>query len=137
MNLTDKIDLYVIPNEHVPIVRTTDLVHTALNAMSEHGLGIACIVDEQQKLKGVFTDGDIRRHFLSPTKPFVALFSDDIIEHSTVNPKSLLLGNTIEDALKIFSGNQVWDVPVLDHDGTLVGLLHLHKLLEGLSEGLA
>mgnify|MGYP003330082119 CR=1 FL=1 len=51
--------------------------------MCDFGLGIACIVNSQKELKGVFTDGDIRRLILKVQKPIAALFVDDVKDYST------------------------------------------------------
>ena len=56
--------------------------------MSQFNLGILCIVDEENRLKGIITDGDLRRMLLNIQKPFSAFFIDDVIKHSK---KTLLL----------------------------------------------
>jgi len=98
--------------------------------MSALKLGVVCVVDSYNILKGVFTDGDVRRLLLSDQKLLSAIFVDDIIVHSNHNPLVIEENVTITDALKIIEEKKVWDVPVVDKNKKLIGLLHLHRIIK-------
>ena len=69
-----------------PIVKENTIFKEAIEKMSEFNLGILCIVDNKFELRGIITDGDLRRMLLNIQKPFSAFFVDDIIKHSKKNP---------------------------------------------------
>lgn len=116
--------------ERFPVLEPHDLLKTALEQMTAKRLGIACIIDSDGVLQGIFTDGDIRRHLLTVQRPFAALFSDDIIEHAQRKPTTVLGQSSLRDALDTMARLQIWDLPVVDDQGRLIGLLHLHPLVE-------
>jgi len=122
-------DLILKPDE-IPVLQTNDMVKNALEKMSELKLGVVCVVDSHNILKGVFTDGDVRRLLLSDQKLLSAIFVDDIIVHSNHNPLIIEENIAITDALKIIEEKKVWDVPVVDKNKKLIGLLHMHKIIK-------
>ena len=77
-------DLILKPDE-IPVLQTNDMVKNALEKMSELKLGVVCVVDSYNILKGVFTDGDVRRLLLNDQKLLSAIFVDDVIVHSNHN----------------------------------------------------
>ena len=58
-----------------PIVKEKTIFKEAIEKMSQFNLGILCIVDEENRLKGIITDGDLRRMLLNIQKPFSAFLS--------------------------------------------------------------
>ncbi len=100
--------------------------------MGKARLGIICIVDEDGKLAGILTDGDIRRKLLNVQKPFSAFFVDDVIDHAIRSPLVVSDQDDIKTAVQKMEEKQVWDLPVLDANNVLVGLLHLHPVVQAL-----
>ncbi|OSI13575.1 CBS domain-containing protein, partial [Neisseria dumasiana] len=49
--------------ERLPVAKTDTLLREGILIMSEKGLGMICIVDDEGKVLGIFTDGDLRRVF--------------------------------------------------------------------------
>ena len=98
--------------------------------MNKFGLGIACIVDSNNKLKGILTDGDIRRLILRVQKPLAALFVDETFNYSTTKFTSLNESTHLNEAVTIMERHKIWDIPITDKNGTLKGLLHLHPALK-------
>ena len=120
----------MLPLTRMPVVKPMTLLKATLAEMTHHKLGIACIVDEQGRLVGIFTDGDVRRMLLRDQKPFPALFADDIIVHATREPTTVDTGSSLADALATMELKQIWDLPVIDPGGKLAGLLHLHPAIK-------
>lgn len=118
--------------DKIPIVLPDTFFKKVLEDMSTHRLGIACVVDSSKKLLGIITDGDIRRKLISVQKPFSAFFVDDAIDHVIKNPITCGPMDTLSDAVQKMKKLQVWDLPVLDDQGSLIGLLHLHPAVEAL-----
>lgn len=118
--------------DRVPVIGETVIFKEALEEMGRKKLGIACIINTQKKLMGILTDGDIRRMLLRVQKPFSAFFVDDALDHAIHSPLSIGPSNTLRDAVRLMDDKQIWDLPVIDTSGVLVGLLHLHPAVEAL-----
>jgi len=116
--------------DRVPVIRESVIFKEALEEMGRKRLGIACIINEQKRLMGILTDGDIRRMLLRIQKPFSALFIDDAIEHSIQFPTTIAPGDTLVHAIRLMEHKHIWDLPVVNDLGVLVGLLHLHPAVE-------
>lgn len=126
-----KIKEVMITTDNFAQVSPSDFFKVALDKMSESKLGIVCIV-ENKKLKGIITDGDIRRKLLNVQKPFSALFSDYSIDHAITSPTTCNQNETLISAIEIMEKKQIWDLPVINDNGDLVGLLHLHAAIKQL-----
>ena len=122
----------LLPPEAIPVVPPRTLVKEALEKMSASKLGLACIVDDDGRLIGLFTDGDLRRLLLRSQKPISALFADDIIDHARREFSSVRADTSIDDALNLLQERDIFDLPVLDEGGHLQGLIHLHPALRAL-----
>jgi len=114
-----------------PISRPDTILKEVLDKMDAFSLGIACIVDDDQNLIGIITDGDIRRKILSSQKPLPALFVDDVIDHAILNPYTVQKDTSISQVIKIMDEKKIWDLPVLDKS-KFIGLIHLHTILESI-----
>ena len=125
-----KVEDVMIVKDKFPVIKERFLFKEALDVMNEKKLGIACIVDEQNKLKGILTDGDVRRKLLKAQKPLSALFVDDCLEHAIVSPIFVNPDTDLTYALQLMEEKQIWDLPVLDINGKLAGLLHLHSVVK-------
>jgi arabinose-5-phosphate isomerase len=115
-----------------PVIGRETILKEALEEMGKFRLGIACIVDEGQKLLGILTDGDIRRKLLKVQKPFSALFVDDALDHAIQSPVCVRPDDSLIQSVGVMGDKQVWDLPVVDEQGRLVGLLHLHPAVKAL-----
>ena len=115
-----------------PIVDERELVRETIIEMCNYGLGVACIVDSNNKLKGVFTDGDIRRLILKVQKPIAALFVDDVKIYCTKIYASITPDTSLKSAILLMEELNIWDLPVVDNETNLKGLLHLHPALKKL-----
>ena len=129
-NIKIKVKDVMLPISKVPRVESDAILKDALEKMSMYKLGIACVVDKQNKFIGLITDGDIRRILLSVQKPLSALFMEDILDHISTSPTYVNPELSINEATKLIGEKSVWDLPVVSRDMSLLGLFHLHKALE-------
>ncbi len=114
--------------EQVPILPITASLKKALDLMSEKHLGIACLIDEDGLLKGVLTDGDLRRLLLTKQSPLPALLVTEAIFFGNSNPTTANEEDLIEKLKEIMNLKQIWDLPIVDSNSKLVGLLHRHDV---------
>lgn len=128
-------DVMLSPGQF-PIIEKTTILKEALGKMGKYSLGIVCIVDHNNKLCGILTDGDIRRKLLKVQKPFSAFFVDDASIHSINKPICCEANDSLYKAVIIMGEKRVWDLPVIDKDHKLLGLLHLHPAVKALLERL-
>jgi CBS domain-containing protein len=118
--------------DRVPVIDETVIFKEALEEMGRKRLGIACIVNPQKKLRGILTDGDVRRMLLRVQKPFSAFFIDDALDHAVQFPLTIAPSDTLVHAVHLMDEKRIWDLPVVDTTGVLVGLLHLHPAVKAL-----
>ena len=126
-------DILLAPDA-IPAMPPQTLMREALEMMTAGRLGLACVVDREGRLLGLFTDGDLRRLLLRSQKPLSALFADDIINHARTEFMSVDRGTGIAEALSLLQEQEIFDLPVLSPDGKLEGVIHLHPALRALLE---
>lgn len=112
-------------DDALPAVRLGTPLKEAIVSMSEKGLGMLAVTDNEGRLKGVFTDGDLRRLFQQRDR-FDGLTVDEIMHPS---PKTIPAERLATEALKVMQANHVNGLLVTDADGVLTGALNMHDLL--------
>lgn len=127
MNIKD----VMLSLDEFPVVTKDVIFKEVLEEMGNKKLGIACVVDDNYKLLGILTDGDIRRKILSIQKPLSSIFIDDCLDHAILSPKTISIDDPIIMAVNLMGENKIWDLPVVEN-GILKGLLHLHPLVNSL-----
>lgn len=110
--------------ERLAAVNKAALVRDAVLAMTSARAGSAAIVDDDQRVVGVFTDGDLRRH-LTET-PDMA--SRPVSEFMTRDPITLTQDHLAVDVLKLFEEHNIDDLVVVDHEGRLAGIVDIQDL---------
>ncbi|MBD3823324.1 MAG: KpsF/GutQ family sugar-phosphate isomerase [Epsilonproteobacteria bacterium] len=116
------------------LMRTTDLpiidkdtsVREAIVKITEGRLGTV-IITENEKLIALVSDGDIRRALMSENFSL----EDNIYRYATHNPMSIDDAQMLASkALEIIEENKIQLLVVTDKDKRVVGLLHIHTLIE-------
>ena len=124
------IDNLLIPNSKIPVLGEKNILKEALEEMMKHKYGVCFCVNKHGNLLGILTDGDIRRKILNVQKPFSALLGDDLLLHINKKPKKVLNNSNLDKAFKIMKKNSIWDLPVIDKNNKLQGMLHLHPVVK-------
>lgn len=89
--------------------------------------GAACVVDDNGRLVGFFTDGDLRRRL----QEFGGeLLSMPISRVMTQNPTTIKVGCLAADASRILEERRFDELPVVEADGRLAGLIDVQDLLQ-------
>ena len=112
-------------DEALPAVLLGTPLKEAIVRMSEKGLGMLAVTDAEGRLKGVFTDGDLRRLF-QERDSFAGLKVDDIMHAS---PKTISADRLATEALKAMQSGHVNGLLVVKENGVLIGALNMHDLL--------
>lgn len=128
MSSNDSVASRSLPLSKVPVIPLDATLKKALDKMTEHRLGIALIVHSDESLAGVITDGDLRRLLLGHQSPLPELLITPAINFGTRSASVILSSTSVEEAAKLMSEKEIWDLPVVDGSGKLIGLVHRHNL---------
>jgi arabinose-5-phosphate isomerase len=112
--------------EEVPRVSAQATVSEALVEMSHKRLGMTAVVDDDQRLIGLYTDGDLRRTL---DDPGVDLRSTRIKEVMTRSPKTIGADALAVEAAQLMETHKISGLLVVDTERRVVGALNIHDLL--------
>jgi arabinose-5-phosphate isomerase len=108
-----------------PVVRESARVKDVLVAITKARAGCASIVDARGRLRGIFTDGDLRRHLDSATN----LAQRCVGDLMTRRPKTIDPDRLAAEALRILREHKIDELVVVDARQRPVGLLDVQDLL--------
>lgn len=108
----------------VPRVSASATMAEAVAEMSAKRLGMTCIVEGDERLAGILTDGDLRRLMLRTERPLEGRVQDAMIRKPrTIGPDALA-----SEALRMMEEHQITSLPVVGDGGVLVGVIQIHDL---------
>jgi len=109
----------------LPAVGPGTLLSAGLLEMSRKGLGMTTVVDDDRRVLGIFTDGDLRR-----------TLDRQVDVHSTAMREVMTAGGKVAkprmlaaEAVRLMEEHRITALPVVDDEGRLVGALNVHDLL--------
>lgn len=108
-----------------PVAKLNQTVSDCLVSMTSGGYGAVSIVDDEGNLKGIFTDGDLRRLMSSKPGDVSGLVLSDLDLHM---PKSIESSALLEEASDLFKSHQI-DTLVVTEDGKAIGMLDIQDLV--------
>ena len=111
--------------ERLPKVLQTASVSEALLEMSKKGLGMTAIVDQQDKVLGIYTDGDLRRSLDKNIDVHNASISDVM----TKNCRTTTADELAASIVKIMDDHGINGFLVTDENNTLIGAFNMHDIL--------
>jgi dTDP-glucose pyrophosphorylase/CBS domain-containing protein len=107
------------------IVKHNASIKFSIGVIDANAAQVALIINDDNKLAGIITDGDIRRAILSNHK-----LDDPVSAIMTKDPLTLLSGATRSDALKVMRESLVHHIPVINDDSNLVDFFVLDDLIK-------
>lgn len=108
-----------------PIVKEHARVKDVLLAITAARAGSATVIGKKGKLKGIFTDGDLRRHL----KKNLDLSKIEVRDVMTKNTKTLKKGCLAVEALRILREYKIDEIPIVDGKSRPIGLVDVQDLL--------
>ena len=110
--------------ENSALVKADAIVRETLYEMSRARSGAAIVVDDDNRLLGIFTDGDFRRR---------AADDDDVLKRNmsevmTVNPVTVKADSMVAEVVKIVESRRIDDLVVIDNDGKVAGFIDIQDL---------
>ena len=112
-------------DEDVPRVHADTPLRDGLIEMSRKKLGMTVVVDDQDRILGVFTDGDLRRAL---DKTSVDVRTTRMKDVMTANPKRIGPRELAAEAVHLMETYAITALPVADANGKLLGALNVHDL---------
>jgi len=109
----------------IPRVYEKDSMKAAIREMNRLQLGLTLVLNHNDLLAGIITDGDLRRIIMTSK----SVFEMPIPDVMTPNPRTLRPDSPVYDALNIMEKFQITALPVTGVDGKVEGVLHLHDIL--------
>ncbi len=112
--------------DEVPRVPDTATISEAVVEMSHKRLGMTAVVDADGRLRGVFTDGDLRRALDDPRADLRSMKVAEVMGRS---PKSIGPERLAVEAARMMEDFKINGIVVVDEHSRVVGALNIHDLL--------
>ncbi|WP_435980508.1 KpsF/GutQ family sugar-phosphate isomerase [Psychrobacter sp. DM4] len=123
--LTRVEDLMHTSVDQLPLVNQQSPLHKALFTMTHGRLGMTVVTDDEQRVVGIFTDGDLRRVLERGVD-----LSVPIHEVMTINPRQIERTMRASDALSVMNENGISQLLVMDDEDQLQAIITVHDLLQ-------
>jgi len=123
--------------DDVPRVAPDTPLADAVGEMSAKGLGLSVLVDEGGQVVGILTDGDLRRALVQAGKTGADILGAPVRDLASLSPKAIAPDLLAVEALRLMEEGKpkpdgkigrITSLVVLQEDGRLAGVLHLHDL---------
>jgi len=119
-----RVESWMRSGKDCPIVEAGTPMRDVIYEMSRKALGMTCVVDDQEKLLGIITDGDLRRHMERGD----AILNKTAAEVMTKNPVAIPPNMLAAEALNIMENRKITALVVIGDDRRVAGVVHLHNL---------
>ena len=112
--------------DDIPLVNKNATMKEMILIMTSKRLGCVVIKDEKGKIAGIFTDGDLRRLAEQNQELFSYRAEDVMIK----DPKAISQSAVLDAGLAIMEKHSISQLPTLDENQKLIGIIHLHDILK-------
>ncbi|HXV75503.1 MAG TPA: KpsF/GutQ family sugar-phosphate isomerase [Candidatus Polarisedimenticolaceae bacterium] len=110
--------------QDVPRVAAAATLAATVEEIDRKKLGMTCVVDDDGRLCGVLTDGDLRRRMLRVERPMEGTAG----EAMTRGPSTIGAEALASEALKMMEDRKITSLPVVDPSGLVLGVIQIHDL---------
>ena len=107
------------------LLTPTSTIKEALKIIDSGAMKLAIVIDEDEKLIGTLTDGDIRRGLLGDLT-----LNDSIETIIYKTPTVCNIEDTKEKILEVAIAKKLYQIPIVDNDGKLIGIEEVDELLK-------
>ena len=115
----------LLVKQSAPQVKLNDDIRTVILEISSKRMGAAAVINDENKLSGIITDGDLRR-MMQQYEDVKPLKAKDIM---SVSPKTIAEDELAINAFHLMEKNSITQL-VVCKDGEYLGLVHLHDILK-------
>lgn len=122
-----------------PVVGSSAAFASIIDALTRQPIGGVSVVDDEGRLVGLLTDGDVRRAIAAARGSVQDLLASPASDFMTKRPNSISPETLAFDALRTMETHKprpVYVLPVVEASGKVVGMIHMHALVQaGLTSG--
>jgi arabinose-5-phosphate isomerase len=118
-----KVFEFMRKDSQIPIVKFNTKMSEVIIEMTSKHLGCTAVVDNENKMIGIITDGDLRRHL---NQNFFAEIAENIM---TKNPITIVKESLAIEAFTLMNKKSITSIFVLENH-KIIGVLHLHDCLK-------
>jgi arabinose-5-phosphate isomerase len=122
--LAIKVKEVMLTDDHIPRVVLGSKVKEAIREIDKKGIGATLVVDSENRLKGIVTDGDLRRALLTKR----SLNNLKVEEIMSASPKTIDKEQRAVEALGIMELHGITHLVIMDRQKRVTGIVHLHDL---------
>lgn len=115
----------LMQTENPPQVAITENLPAIIIEISSKLMGAVAVIDTKGQLKGIITDGDLRR-MLQKNKDLTQLTANDIM---TKSPSTTTAEQLAIEAYQVMNAKSITQLPVVNQDNEYIGMVHLHDIL--------
>jgi arabinose-5-phosphate isomerase len=115
----------MLTGDSIPRSRPDEPLAGAIREMGAKNLGTTLVVDDEDVLTGIITDGDLRRALAAPGR----ILDRQVKEVMTPHPQAVGPDTLASQALELMEQKAIMVLPVVDQEGKVQGIVHLHDLL--------
>ncbi len=121
-----KIEEIMVKGDDVPVTKPETALKDVIITMTKKRLGAACVINDDGKLAGIITDGDLRRE-LHKSENLSNLCAKDIM---SPKPKVIKKNILAASALDIMEQFNITQLIIIDDDNRPIGMTHIHDLVK-------
>ncbi len=116
----------MVKDKDIPKIGKDKLLMDAITEMSKKGIGVVSVIDEDNTLVGIITDGDLRRIIEKHTDIYSEIVSNVMIS----SPKKITKDKLAVDALQYIKQQNINNLPVVDMDNKLIGTITWQMIMK-------
>jgi arabinose-5-phosphate isomerase len=123
-----RVEDLMLSGNRVPVINENRTLKDAILIMSKKKLGMTCVLNKDRKLRGIVTDGDLRR-LLEKRR---ANLNARIATVMKANPKTVLKTMLVVEALSVMEKYSITSLIVVNNrkQKRIIGVIHLHSILK-------
>lgn len=113
-------------NEELPLVTERSLMKETILTISSKGLGVALVINDQDNLTGIITDGDLRRAMLKDEN----MLQKEVKHFMTKNPKAIQQSEYVIRGVQLMDKHTITALAVVDQENRPIGILKLQDIIK-------
>lgn len=115
----------IMHTREIPVSCSGETLGKSLQTLDKGGLGTVIVLDRENKLRGILTDGDVRRLMCRDEYSL----QDSVDKYMTTDPLYAVIGQKGGTILDVMEKYAIMVLPVVDENLVLQGVVHLHDVL--------
>ena len=125
-----KVEDVMHSGSEIPVADRDVSFGDALKMIGDKKMGCLLLTDGDHSLVGIITDGDLRRHLANASGSIGEMMAGGVGDVFSSSPATIASGKLAAEALRLMEDCQITSLPVVDADGGVCGLVHLHDLIK-------